>query len=72
MMLIVVLLKQILGSHPSLAPLPVNNDKFAYGLCNTVKFLDFRMLLGRIIKQRFWYNFKILLDIYFLHGKFST
>jgi hypothetical protein len=26
--------------------------------CNTLKFLDFRMLLGRIFKQQFYHNLK--------------
>jgi hypothetical protein len=41
-------------------------------LCNTLKFYDFKMLLGRIIKQQFWRSFKILLNIYFLYRKLSS
>jgi hypothetical protein len=33
--------------------------------CNTMKFSDFTMLLGRIIKQQFSHNFKILTNTYF-------
>jgi hypothetical protein len=38
--------------------------------CNTMKFSNFRMLIGKIIKQRFSHNFKILLKIYLLYRKF--
>jgi hypothetical protein len=39
--------------------------------CNTLKFGSFRMLIGKIIKQRFSHNFKILPNIYFLYRRFS-
>jgi uncharacterized protein YybS (DUF2232 family) len=38
--------------------------------CNTLKFSNFRMLIGKIIKQRFSHNFKILPKIYLLYRKF--
>jgi hypothetical protein len=39
-------------------------------LCNTLKFSNFRMLIGKIIKQRFSHNFKNLPKIYLLYTKF--
>jgi hypothetical protein len=39
--------------------------------CNTLKFSNFRMLIGKIIKHRFSHNFKILPKIYLLYEKFS-
>jgi hypothetical protein len=39
--------------------------------CNTLKFLDFRMLIGRIIKITISHNFINLPNIYFLYRKFS-
>jgi hypothetical protein len=40
------------------------------GRCNTLKFSNFRMLIGKIIKQWFSHNFKILPKIYLLYRKF--
>jgi hypothetical protein len=40
------------------------------GRCNTLKFSNFRMLIGKIIKQRFSHNFKVLPKIYLLYRKF--
>jgi hypothetical protein len=37
-------------------------------ICNTLKFMDFRMLLGKIIKQGFSYNFKIIPTFIFFTG----
>jgi hypothetical protein len=39
--------------------------------CNTVKFLDFKMLIGRIIKKMISHNFKICQIFIFIYRKFS-
>jgi hypothetical protein len=46
-------------------------SKLKKRICNTLKFSNSKMLIGKITKQRFSYNFKILPKIYLLYEKFS-
>jgi hypothetical protein len=48
----------------------LDDEEYVATVLYTLKFSNFRMLIGKIIKQRFSHNFKILLKIYFLYRKF--
>jgi hypothetical protein len=60
------------GPRPMTSPIgPQPAGAGRGGSCNTLKFSNSRMLIGKIIKQRFSYNFKFLPNIYLLYEKFS-